>query len=75
MFRALLANLQEVLHKRHLVCCVRVMSVGCIRFGMFHSNPGGAKRHLLTLDTFIDTRRTLTPSAIPNSNYVIMVSD
>jgi hypothetical protein len=29
--RALLANLQEALHKRHLVYCVRVMSVGCTR--------------------------------------------
>jgi hypothetical protein len=28
-----------------------------------------------SLQTFIDTRFTLTPSAIPNSNYVIMVSD
>jgi hypothetical protein len=30
MFRALLAHPQEVLVKRHLVYCVRVMSVGCI---------------------------------------------
>jgi hypothetical protein len=29
MFRALLAHPQEVLHKRHLVYSVRVMSVGC----------------------------------------------
>jgi hypothetical protein len=29
MFRALLAHPQEVLHKRHLVYCVRVISVGC----------------------------------------------
>jgi hypothetical protein len=28
-----------------------------------------------SLQTFIDTRLTLTPSAFPNSNYVIMVSD
>jgi hypothetical protein len=28
MFRALLALLQKVLHKPHLVYCVRVMSVG-----------------------------------------------
>jgi hypothetical protein len=28
-----------------------------------------------SLQTFIDTRLTLTPSVIPNSNYVIMVSD
>jgi hypothetical protein len=31
MFRALLAYPQEVLHKRYLVYCVRVMSVGCTR--------------------------------------------
>jgi hypothetical protein len=31
MFRALLAHPQEVLHKQHLVYCVRVMSVGCTR--------------------------------------------
>jgi hypothetical protein len=29
MFRALLAEPQEALHKRHLVYCVRVMSVDC----------------------------------------------
>jgi hypothetical protein len=34
MYRALLAHLQEVLHKRHLVYCVRVMSVGCTRIGV-----------------------------------------
>jgi hypothetical protein len=28
-----------------------------------------------SLQTFIDTRLTPTPSVIPNSNYVIMVSD
>jgi hypothetical protein len=28
MFRALLAHPQEALHKRHLVYCVRVVSVG-----------------------------------------------
>jgi hypothetical protein len=31
MFRALLVHPQEVLHKRHLVYCMRVMSVGCTR--------------------------------------------
>jgi hypothetical protein len=29
MFRALLAHPQEALHKRNLVYCVRIMSVGC----------------------------------------------
>jgi hypothetical protein len=29
MFRAVLAHPQEAIRKRHLVYCVRVMSVGC----------------------------------------------
>jgi hypothetical protein len=29
MFRALLAHPREALNKRHLVYCVRIMSVGC----------------------------------------------
>jgi hypothetical protein len=29
MFRALFSHLQEALHKRHLVYCVHIMSVGC----------------------------------------------
>jgi hypothetical protein len=35
MFRAVLAHLQEALHKRHLVHCMLVMSDGC-------TNPGAA---------------------------------
>jgi hypothetical protein len=31
IFRELLAHLQEALHKRNLVYCVHVMSVGCTR--------------------------------------------
>jgi hypothetical protein len=34
MFRALLAHPQDAIYKRHLLHCVRVMSVGCTRFGM-----------------------------------------
>jgi hypothetical protein len=34
MFRALLAHLQEALHQRHLVYCVRVMSVDRTRPGV-----------------------------------------
>jgi hypothetical protein len=34
MFRALFAHPEEVLHKRQLVYCVRVMSVGCTRTGL-----------------------------------------
>jgi hypothetical protein len=29
MFRALFAHFQEVMHKQHLVYCVRVISAGC----------------------------------------------
>jgi hypothetical protein len=42
MFRALLAHLQEVLNKRDLVYCVRVMSVGC---DQDCSGTGAANRH------------------------------
>jgi hypothetical protein len=38
MFRALLVHPQEVLHKRHLLYCVRVTSVSCTRV-----NPGAAR--------------------------------
>jgi hypothetical protein len=34
MFHALLAHPPKVLHKQHLVYCVRVMSVGCTRIGV-----------------------------------------
>jgi hypothetical protein len=34
IFRSLLAHLQEGLHERHLVNCLRVMSVGCTRIGV-----------------------------------------
>jgi hypothetical protein len=33
MFRALLAHPQEALHKRHLVYCVRIMSVAVLWHG------------------------------------------
>jgi hypothetical protein len=34
VFRALVAHLQEALHKRNLIYCVRVMSVGGTRIGV-----------------------------------------
>jgi hypothetical protein len=34
VFRVLLAYLQEALHKRHLVYCMRVMSAGCTMVGV-----------------------------------------
>jgi hypothetical protein len=39
MFHAFSTHPQEALNKRHLVYCVRVMSVGCIRIGMESSTP------------------------------------
>jgi hypothetical protein len=42
--RTLPAHPQEVLHKRHLVYCVRVLSVGCTRTEVkrsFKANVGG----------------------------------
>jgi hypothetical protein len=41
MFRTLLADPQEALHKRHLVqvYCMRVMSVGCTRIGPILVQP------------------------------------
>jgi hypothetical protein len=33
------------------------------------------KVYSASFQTFINTKLTLTPSVIPNSNYVIMVSD
>jgi hypothetical protein len=36
MFLALLAHPQDALHKRHLVYCVRVMSVGCTRIYYYY---------------------------------------
>jgi hypothetical protein len=38
MFRALLADPQEALHKRHLVYCVRIMSVGCATIAVSQRN-------------------------------------
>jgi hypothetical protein len=34
MFRALLTHPQEALHKRRVVYCVRIMSVGCVMIAM-----------------------------------------
>jgi hypothetical protein len=42
MFRALPVHLQATLHKRHLVFCVRVISVDCTRIGVeleWNSSP------------------------------------
>jgi hypothetical protein len=49
MFRALLPHLQEAFHKRHLVYCVRVMSVGCYHWstsvGQCLDNETGSIHH------------------------------
>jgi hypothetical protein len=51
MFRALLAHPQEALNKRHMVYCVRVMSVDCTRIGAPHQIG-------LTLLLYYDARPT-----------------
>jgi hypothetical protein len=51
MFQALLAHPQKAPNKQHLVYCVRVMSVGCTRIRVEHSNPGGRCVGLTTLPT------------------------
>jgi hypothetical protein len=46
MFRPLLSYPQEALHKRHLVYCVHVMSVGCYQGWSgtaVHSNTGSSQ--------------------------------
>jgi hypothetical protein len=53
MFRALIAYLQEVLHNRHLVYCVRVMSVGCTRRPLFLNNLN--KKCITLISLFWDT--------------------
>jgi hypothetical protein len=48
MFRALLAHTQEALNKRHLVYCVRVISVGCTWAKVLaHPQEALNKRHLV----------------------------
>jgi hypothetical protein len=45
MFRALLALPQEALNKRHLVYCVRVMTVDYTRIEVeLHFHPGEARK-------------------------------
>jgi hypothetical protein len=39
MFRALRAHPQEVLHKMHLVYCVRIKSVGCATIAVSRNIP------------------------------------
>jgi hypothetical protein len=46
MFRALLAHPHEALHKRRLVYCVRIISVGCDTVAL-HCNRAAASRHYM----------------------------
>jgi hypothetical protein len=45
MFRALLAHLQQALHKQLLLYCVRVMSVVCYQGWSGTANLVAANRH------------------------------
>jgi hypothetical protein len=51
MFRALLAHPQKVLHKRHLVHCVGVMSVGCTV--LIYCDAGQQNIHLMYVVPYI----------------------
>jgi hypothetical protein len=78
MFRTLLSHLQEALHKRHLVYCMRVMSVGCYQGWNgteFHSNPGSRRRFTngtwytacvlcLLAATRVGVERSFTPTQV-----------
>jgi hypothetical protein len=57
VFRALLAHPQEVLHKRHLVDCVRVMSVGCTRIGVEHTQSAVCVAPPEDEQVMLETRR------------------
>jgi hypothetical protein len=51
MFRALLAHPQEAIHKRYLVYCVRIMSVGCTRIEVeLQAAPGLKWNYMLHQD-------------------------
>jgi hypothetical protein len=58
MFRTLLTHPQEDLHKRHLVYCVRVMSVGCTRIGVEHQDYVGHYTIFMPKCTVLTTRKT-----------------
>jgi hypothetical protein len=50
-FRALLADPQEALHKRHLSYCVRVMSVGCTKHARNMTSSGPPEDEQVMLET------------------------
>jgi hypothetical protein len=68
MFRALLTDLQEVRNKWHLVYCMRVMSVGCTRFGV---PSGGAAQMTLGIlhQDWSSTPILVQPSDITRMQY------
>jgi hypothetical protein len=56
MFQALLADLNEALHKRRLVYCVLFMSVGCSRFLISNQSlvqPTDIKEHAIYQVPFV----------------------
>jgi hypothetical protein len=64
MFRALIAHPQEALHRRHLVYCVHVMSVGCTRIeasgnACYHSVQNVFSSSLLSKNVKIQIYRTI----------------
>jgi hypothetical protein len=51
MFLPLLGHSQEVLHKRHLIYCVRIMSVGCATIAARLGTISALGRRQRTQDT------------------------
>jgi hypothetical protein len=62
MFRALHAHPQEAIHKRHLVNCVRVLSVGCTKSPNI---PSAVYAALLSLPSAFSLSGSLRPSDCP----------
>jgi hypothetical protein len=56
MFRALLADDQEALYKRHLVYCGRIMSVGCGTVAICNRGVG---EYVLGCDNYTERINTL----------------
>jgi hypothetical protein len=62
MFRALLVHPQEALNKRHLVCCVRVMFVGCYQ-GWSATEYGVSARALISYPGDLHHCRSFTSAS------------
>jgi hypothetical protein len=77
MFRKLLAHLQEALHKRHLVYCVRVMSVGstwCSRLTEHARNIPSDACEAITEDEQVKLENMWRPLILNKLNESVITS-